>query len=103
MNQSEIEYQQELRHEMYEDVAREEFYQRANKIAIALQHYVVDGMVDIDHVRKVANAIRTIENFGVWFEYTTEDGEEFVYDFEKEALEFLQDEFGWVRPSKRGK
>ena len=29
MNHAEIEYQQELRHEMYEDVAREEFYQRA--------------------------------------------------------------------------
>ena len=103
MNHAEIEYQQELRHEMYEDVAREEFYRRANYIAVNLQHYVVDCKVDIDHVRKVANAIKTIEDFGVWFEYTTEDGEEFVYDFEKEALQFLEDEFSWVRPSKRGK
>ena len=103
MNQEKIDEIQEIRHEMYKDVAREEFYQRANQIAIATQHYVVDSMVDIDHVRKVANAIRTIENFGVWFEYTTEDGEEFVYDFETEALQFLEDEFSWVRPSKREK
>ena len=103
MNHAEIEYQQELRHEMYEDVARLEFYQRANQIAIATQHHVVDCMVDIDNVRKVANAIKTIEDFGVWYEYTTEDGEEFVYDFEKEALQFLEDEFSWVRPSKRSK
>ena len=103
MNQEKIDEIQEIRHEMYKDVAREEFYRRANYIAVNLQHYVVDCKVDIDHVRKVANAIKTIEDFGVWFEYETEDGDELVYDFEQEALQFLEDEFSWVRPSKREK
>ena len=84
------------------DEAKREMYAKADKIVIKVQHLVVDDVVDIQNVPKVAKAIEQIKEFA-WYSYNgqrwdsseREYEDDFDYDFEEEVKGILLDEFGY--------